>query len=360
MQMLAQRSLPPLLTRADGTPVKTAADWRARRSEILSIVEGEVFGRLPGRACGISGDIVREDNVYHHGGRAILLELRVTVTCEGRSCSWDVHCSIPKSSAPVPAFLLMGYGGSRLGDVPCEEIGERGYALIALDYRQITSDDGDFTSGLAGLVYPDGQRGEHDAGKIALWAWAMRRTLDAVEALVPEIDARRVIAAGHSRLGKTALWAAASDERFFGAYSNDSGCGGAALARGGMGELPANISTAFPAWFAPAYGEHARDVDAMPFDQHFLLALLAPRCLHVASASEDMWSDPLGEFLCCAAVTPVYELLGETGVDENAPLADDMPGVGGALSYHRRPGTHCMTRLDWQRAMDAFDKAIAR
>lgn len=358
MPTLKDRGLPPLLAMNDGAPVASAAQWPARCREILSILEENLFGRLPGRSASIAYEITREDSTYYHGGKSILLMLRATVACEGREASWDIACAIPKAAKPVPAFMLIGYGATMPGDIPTEEICERGYAVIALDYKQIAGDDADFTTVLAGLVYPDGTRGEHDAGKIALWAWAMKRTLDAVPQLVPEIDAGRVIAAGHSRLGKTALWAAASDERFFGAYSNDSGCTGAALARGGLGELPVNIASSFPYWFAPAYARIAADVEHMPFDQHFLLALLAPRPVHVCSASEDLWGDPSGEFACCAAVTPVYNLLGKTGVDESAPQDDDMPYTGGTVSYHRRPGTHAMTRLDWLRAMDAFDKEM--
>lgn len=357
MSKLPPRCLPQVLKMESGEMVKTAADWAIRRSEILRLLEGELFGALPDVACEMSYSVKREESKYCHGGKTILRVVTATASAKGKNYSWDMTCVLPKSEKPVPVFMLMGYGDrlGLLGVTPTEEIVDGGFGAAILDYSQISSDDGDFTNGLAGLFYPDGVRGEHDGGKIAIWAWAMSKSLDYLITM-PEVDPLRVIAVGHSRLGKTALWAAAVDERFGGVYSNDSGCSGAAIARGNTGEKVSDITGQFPFWFAPAYGQYADRVEEMPFDQHYLLAMAAPKPLYVASAAGDLWADPLGEYLGCVAVSPVYELLGKKGIGEEKELGDDEILHGAQVGYHRRPGTHFLSRLDWQRAMAFFSR----
>lgn len=357
MSGLEKRRLPEVLRMESGAPVTCAEDWAARRKEIYALLESELFGMLPQVEFSVSYNVQREENVYYHGGKTILRVIGVKVQAEGKSYCWDVICSLPKRDQPVPVFMLMGYGDKLgpLGATPTEEICDREFGLAVLNYQQLSSDDGDFTNGLAGMFYPDGVRGAHDGGKIAIWAWAMSKSLDYLITM-PEVDAAHVIPVGHSRLGKTALWAAASDERFGGVYSNDSGCSGAALARGNTGEKVGDITRQFPFWFAPAYAGYSDCVEKMPFDQHQLLALAAPRRLYVASAAGDLWADPLGEYLACCAVSPVYELLGKKGVGQEQELGDDAIVHGESVGYHRRRGTHFLSRLDWQRAMDFFGR----
>ena len=349
-KQLEARQLPRLLT--DGM---TAAGWPARRAEIMGILGRELFGTLPEKVFTQTCEMKAEESHFYHGGKSVIRDNLLTVEIDGQPYSWRFWYSFPKADRPVPMFLLPVF--TRLLPVdflPTEEICDGGYGICCFDYASVSSDDGDFTNGLAKLFYPDGQRGPHDGGKIALWAWAASRILDEL-LKVPEIDHDRILIAGHSRLGKTALWAGACDERFGGVISVHSGCGGAALARGNTGEKVGDITTNFPFWFAPAYAAYASREAEMPFDQHWLLAMAAPRLLYVTSAAGDLWADPLGEYLDCEAVSPLWALLGRkpfTGADA---LCDDMVLHDGDIGYSRRPGTHFFSRQDWQRIMAFFD-----
>lgn len=351
-ELLDARGLPELMRMADGSPV-TARNWPQRRQEIFGILEDQLFGRLPQKPFTQSCELVMEERKYYHGGKSILRVYKLTVEVEGKPFSWRFWYSIPKANLPVPLFLLPCF--TRLlpvDSLPTEEIIDGGYGICCFDYQEVSSDDNDFTNGLAALFYPDGVRRAHDGGKIALWAWAASRILDQLLQM-PEIDSQKILIVGHSRLGKTALWAGAADPRFGGVISVHSGCGGAAIARGNTGEKVADITKNFGFWFAPAYAAYAGKEETMPFDQHFLLALAAPRRLYVESAAGDLWADPLGEYLDCLAVSPLYETLGLRGAEVAEPQ-DDMLLHGGDVGYSRRPGTHFFTRLDWQRIMVFF------
>jgi hypothetical protein len=233
--------------------------------------------------------------------------------------------------------------------MPTEELVDNGFAVLSFCYKDVTSDDNDFTNGLAGVLYPDGKREPTDSGKIAMWAWAMHRVMDYASTL-ESLDLTRAIACGHSRLGKTALLTAATDERFAFAYSNDSGCSGAAITRGKRGETVKDICTRFPFWFCENYKKYIDKEDEMPFDQHFLVAAIAPRRVALGAALEDTWADPNSQYLSACAASAAWELHGEKGFlhPDRLPVPGDCFD-GGHVAYHLREGTHFFSRTDWRR-----------
>lgn len=185
-------------------------------------------------------------------------------------------------------------------------------------------------------------------GKLALWAWGASVVREYLAAC-PEIDQRAVAVAGHSRLGKTALLARRLDKRFQFVFANESGCSGAALYRGKQGETAADIQRVFPYWFSPSFASCTGDPEQLPFDQHFLLSLIAPRKLYVSSAAEDLWSDPAAEFLGCLAASPAFEAAGVPGLvgaGEEPQL--DQACHQGNIGYHLRAGKHFLSREDWR------------
>jgi pimeloyl-ACP methyl ester carboxylesterase len=189
--------------------------------------------------------------------------------------------------------------------------------------------------------------GDASWGTIAAWAWGASRVLDVVSDIVPEIDANRIAVVGHSRGGKTALWAAATDSRFAMAVSNNSGCAGAALSRGAKGETVGEINVGFPHWFSTNYRRYGKDPYKLPIDQHQLLGLIAPRLLYVASATEDAWADPQGEWLSTLSAGSAWKDP-EMSVGWDAKLNPDQPVHAGRVGYHLRTGRHSLTRKDWE------------
>ncbi len=387
-------TLPDPLRFEDGRAVTTPDAWRGpRRSEILLLFEQQVYGRSPGAPKVMRYEVV-DTTPNALSGLATRRQVRVLLDGTASGPGFDLLLYVPRAARrPVPAFLGLNFGGNhtlhadpavrlpkswmrdgpgvvdhRATDAargrdaaawPVERILARGYALGTVYYGDLEPDHAEgWKDGVRARIGPgtSGRFAGDDWGAIGAWAWGLQRALDYLET-GPDVDARKVAVIGHSRLGKTALWAGARDERFAMVVSNDSGEGGASLARRKFGERTEDITRAFPHWFCARYREYAGREEALPIDQHQLLALVAPRPLYVASATEDRWADPRGEFLGAKGAEPVYRLLGRDGLGVAELPAPDRP-VGGSIGYHLRTGAHALTAYDWEQYLDFADRHL--
>ena len=326
------------------------SDWDQRRGEIKELLQREVYGFFPEepeqvRFIHLPGEWI---DANFCAGKASIERIVLQCTISGRQFSFPFCAMIPRGRKKLPFFVHINFR-DQIPDkyMPTEEIIDNGFAIFSFCYLDVTTDDDDFDNGLAGVLYDGRPRETGDCGKIAMWAWAACRVLDYCQTL-DCLDLSRSAVVGHSRLGKTALFAGMMDERFSCAISNDSGCAGAALTRGKNGEQVADITKNFPFWFTPNYLQYSDHEAAMPFDQHFLLAGCAPRFVYVASAAEDDWADPNSEYLSCCAASEAYERLGLPGFVHS----DRLPQCGdafhdGTIGYHLRAGRHFLSREDW-------------
>jgi len=438
------------------TPLPPLAHAFESRERVLELFSRHVYGVTPTGAVAVTARELSSDVVVE--GTAIRRQIALTLEREGRSVdlhllvytpsvlhadareqgpgvaqpgtsgATDIVLLLPSGSG-VPAFLGLNFGGnqtvehdpairistshtiarpgvdehrateatrgSAAGRWPVEQIVSRGYALVTLHCGDVRSDNDDPTDAGVQTLFPDAGAVPADErwGAIGAWAWGLSRVLDYL-GTVPEIDETRVIAIGHSRLGKAALWAGAQDERFAGVISNDSGCGGAAIYRRCVGERIADITERFPHWFCPAHNRYRGAEHELPVDQHMLLSLVAPRMLHIGSASEDLWADPQGELLAAILASEEYRRVGGEGLPvawaerlrrPGAPTGPatqtaaaagagsaaavrtagtdtalaPVPPVGGTLRYHRRPGPHDITAEDWAAYLDHADATVA-
>ena len=341
----------------------TAADFEKRRAEIVDLLAREEYGYLPDIPYTIETRKEESGRLFG-GGTAELWKTIFTVTMNGRSHSYPLYCMVPVAKRPCPAVLLVNFRpGIPDGYLPGEELADNGFAAFSLCYDDVTLDNRDFTDGLAGIFYNGRPREGADPGKISLWAWAASRALDYILTL-DSVDPKNIAVAGHSRLGKTALWAAANDPRFTMIFANESGCSGGSLARGmdADAEHVEQICRTFPYWLCENYLKYSgREMD-MPFDQHFLLAALAPRRVYIGLGEGDYWTGPQSQYRACFAAAPVYEALGAipafTGADEY-PVSGDRYHDG-YIGFHMRSGDHFLSRRDWLAFMDYYKRWMNR
>lgn len=337
----------------------TAADWPARRAQWLALFAEHEYGQTPTVGWSVTA---REVGAAAEVAGGVRRQLQITISDGAASVTLDVLLVLP-SSGPSPVIAALNFYGNHTvmpdgdlalpagwvpeGRVPTE--GNRaseaargavsegwpiatllraGFGLATVYAGDIAPDDPDHVSeGILGLAQPGAA---HPWGALGAWAWG----LSCVRRVLAERDDVRphaVVALGHSRLGKAALWAGAQDEQFAAVVPIQSGCGGASLCRRTVGESVGSITSTFPHWFAPAFATYAGREQALPIDQHQLLAAVAPRALYVSSATEDEWADPVGEYLATTEALAVHQVLGTARV-----------------GYHLRPGGHALGLEDWE------------
>jgi hypothetical protein len=356
-EKLESLQLPKLLQFNDGTPVSSAQDWQKRRKEILYLLCEEEYGLRPADPLEVYAE-VNHVNEGSYAGKVLEQNMTLSAKLENGTFSFPLHFFKPKAVENPMTIVYIAFR-SDIPDryLPIEELTDEGFAIATFCYKDVATDQkGDFDSGLAGFLKKSDQRPANDTGKIMMWAWAASRAMDYLQTR-DDIDHKNIGVMGHSRLGKTALVAAAYDERFAFCFPNNSGCSGDAITREKEGERIQDITDVFPYWFCPNYKKYAGKEEELPFDQHFLVAAIAPRFVCAGTAIEDTWADPKSQYLSYVAADEVYKLLGKDGFIH----PDRMPEAGdtfhqGTLGFHLRSGTHYHSRYDWLKFFEFMRK----
>lgn len=401
--------LPDPLVMFDGREVKTAKQWvRERRPELKALFQHYMYGHLPPAPRRVRAEVRRIDPVYF-GGRATLKE--ITLRFGGPNTpSINLLLVVPNHRrGPAPVVLGLSFCGNHTvlndpliplpvvwmpkfcagctnnvateagrgaaaADWSIEAAINRGYAIATFYNGDLEPDRAEATEGIRGLAAHGGlqgmlrqpdpaaicpacpeiySKGDYDWSTIGAWAWGLQR---AVDYLVTDrsLDRKRIAVFGHSRNGKTALLAGAFDERIGLVLCHQAGCGGSAPSRGQVGEQVRQINGNFPYWFNAAFKQFNEQTGRLPFDQHELIALCAPRPVLLSNATDDQWANPAGQFDMLHAATPVYRLLGAPGIE-----ATQLPAPGqlvpSRLGYYLRPGKHSTTSQDWEAFLDFAD-----
>jgi dienelactone hydrolase len=360
-------TLPALLNFADGTAISTPADWTRRRAELLDIYRSEVFGISPPRPEDLRFQVIDTDAKAMQGA-ATLKRIAIRFSLSGETFTFHLTLFVPNQrNGPAPVVVQLNHRGventdptrkTKMDYWPAEYVISRGYAIAAIDVAAEVDPDNaaaTVTSGVRAFYrkhHP--QAADFTWGTLAAWAWSGSRAVDYF-LTDSDIDGKRIAVIGHSRTGKTALWAAAQDERFALACVNGAGEGGPALARRDFGETLGQITSSFPHWFTPRYASYAKRINELPVDAHQLIALVAPRGYHGGDGSEDLWADPRGAWLALVEASKVWALH-----SNGDPFKDEMPLVNdlltrGSLAYHIHAGKHELSSFDWKLYLDHAD-----
>ncbi len=379
--------LPDLLVTAAGKKVHSTKVWeQQQRPRLLQLFEEHVYGKIPGKPADLHVTLVDTDENALQG-RAIRKQVIIHFTEDKQGPSLHLLLYLPKSNKRVTVFAGLNFKGNqtihpdeniaiarywkesnkdfeeaeqtrgiRTDRWPVENIIARGYGVATAHYYDLEPDRADgWKEGIRTSLKHQLHIAPEEWTAIGAWAWGLSRIQDYLES-DDMVDASKTILIGHSRLGKTVLWLGANDTRFAKVIANESGEGGAALSRRWYGETIEHLNTNFPHWFTHKYKTYNKHVDALPVDQHMLLALIAPRPLYIASAEDDQWADPKGEFLAARHALPVYRLY-----RKNITGMDAMPGVnqpiGETVRYHIRSGKHDVTDYDWEQFLNFADRA---
>lgn len=385
-------TLPDPLVFNDGKPVRTANDWlKRRRAEVLKLFAENIFGHNPPAPKAINYEVFDTDR-NALGGKAIRKQVTIYFSPKKDGPKADVLIYVPNGARkPVPVILALNFSGNqaastekaiKLGTMwdpkthekmqapedsrgrasaDTEKILARGYAYGSVCYTDIEPDfKGGRANGIRPLFFKAGQAepAANEWGAIGAWSYGLSRIMDYLEK-DRDVDAKRVALIGHSRLGKTALWAGATDQRFAMVISSCSGEGGASLSRRNYGETIANLTDRFPYWFCANYQKYASHADQLPIDMHELIALIAPRPVYITGGETDRWADPKGEFLACVAAGPVYRLLKLDDLGTNEMPVLDQP-IMHSIAYHIHTGGHAITPFDWDQFLKFADLHLRR
>ncbi len=366
---VGQLNLPSLLKPTSQPPIEQPADWTTReRPRLLKLFRDIVFGHEPPAPPNQVSSVNRIDD-QAFGGTAHYEHIAISFDVGQARFEFPVYLFIPKNATgPVPVFLLLNHRSPENTDPsrqiqsefwPAEYVVGRGYAIAAINTAlDIDPDQPNQSTGLRAFYRTHDPTNHYTWGTLAAWGWAASRACDYFETH-PQIDSTRIAIVGHSRSGKTALWAAARDERFALACVNNSGEGGASLSRRNFGEQLKHLTANYPHWFVPKYAEYGDDPSTLPFDQHQLIALIAPRGYHAGEGERDLHADPRGSWLALQQAAPAWKLL-PTPTRQPPFLPDfpeEMPHLNqlfsaGLLAYHIRTGGHALTTYDWKLYLD--------
>ena len=347
-KLIGERNLPEVMKFVDGRAVNEE-NWAERKEEILDILRREEYGYSPPAPAYVKVEKDGAEKVSF-AGKATVQQLKFTVPTDKGEFTYPVAQIVPTKrpeGGKLPVFVLVNFtAGIPDRSFPTENVVDAGCAVMRIYYNDVAFDGQDnFEGGIASHF----DRTKYTWGKIGMWAWAASRVYDYLET-VDWADYCRIAVAGHSRLGKTALWCAANDPRFALACVNDSGCSGDAITRDKKGERVAQITKNFPYWFCENYKKYANNESAMPFDQHFLVAAVCPGRVALGAALDDQWADPESQYLSACAASPVWEVCGYRGFvhPERLPVPGDFFN-GGEVTYHLRAGAHGFSSEDWKR-----------
>ncbi len=358
---VGEYTLPDVLVTESGKKITTKKEWeQTRRPEVLTLFEEHVYGQFPKKYDRLEYSVKNEDRNAMNG-KAHLKEVELVITNNNKPVRINIVMFIPNNlKKPAPAFLLINNRSKRntaasrdtLSEFwPAEMVIDAGYALAAFHVSDAAPDNKNtYQNGVLEL-YPEQINANNGMRAIGAWAWGASRVLDYFEK-DKDIDAKKVAVVGHSRGGKASLWAAAQDQRFAICASNCSGNTGASLSRRNFGESVERINTSFPHWFTTNYKQYNSNENALPVDQHMLIALVAPRPVYVTNASKDLWADPTGTFLAAKEAESVYELYKLESKLPQRPPAIDTPIVSPPIGYHNREGIHDLTKYDWARFLE--------
>lgn len=347
--------LPEVLKMSNGKTVSKISEWeKNRRPEIVTLFENNIYGQMPKSYDNITYKIDNEvANAMDE--KAHLKEVTITVEKSNKAVSIHLTLFTPKNKKSSPVFLLINNRDKENTDPtrkvksefwPAEMAIDSGYAIAAFHVSDAAPDNKDTYQNGVLQLYPDQLVADNGMKAIGAWAWAVSRVMDYFKTDA-SIDFSKVNLVGHSRGGKAALWAAAQDQRFAMVFSSCSGNTGAALSRRQYGETIKAINTTFPHWFNNNYKQFNDNVNALPVDQHMLIASIAPRPVYTTSATEDLWADPVGSYLSIMEAQKVYDLYGKKSTLSPMPPPANTPIFQSVLGYHIRGGIHNMTAYDW-------------